>query len=182
MYLSDETLVGIVILLSILAAFQACTFYWYRGKVFHLLHKIWVNMPHILKTPKKLVRSDKGAMGMACAATEPGDKVCLLAGRTTPIVLREVGTGDPVRYVVVGDIYVYMSGSDRKLYNGFIDQKTDSEVTGEVYFQEMRIRYAGMPKSRRSKDRSEECVNAEERARCINRYREEGILQTFHLV
>ena len=61
-------------------------------------------MPHILKTPKKLVRSDKGAIGMACVAAEPGDKICLLAGRTTPLVLREVGSGDQVRYVVVGDI------------------------------------------------------------------------------
>lgn len=84
---------------------------------------------------------------MTCAATEPGDKICLLAGRTTPIVLREVGSGDRVRYVVVGDVYVYMSGSDRKLYNGFIDQQTDSEVTGEVHFQKMRMPYAGMPKS-----------------------------------
>lgn len=179
---SEDTLIGILIPLSFLSSFQIVALSLYRGKVFRLLHKIWANMPHILKKPKKLVRSDKGAIGMACVAAEPGDKICLLAGRTTPLVLREVGSGDRVRYVVVGDIYVYMSGSDRKLYNGFIDQQTDSEVTGGVHFQEMRMRYAGMPKPWGSKGRSEECVNSGERARCINRYRKEGILETFNLV
>ena len=49
--------------------------------------------------------------------------------------------GNRVQYAVVGEIYVYLSGADRKPYNGFLDQKTDDGVTGEVVIRQMWTRY-----------------------------------------
>lgn len=179
---TSSAVLGIVMLLAYIGAPPLVLVPVYRYKVFFLLRKIWTNMARIFKMPKKLVRSDKGAIGMACSATQSGDKICLLAGRTIPIVLREVRNGDQVHYVVVGEIYVYLSEADRKLYNGFLDQKTDDEVTGEVVIRQMRTRYGSAPKPWGLEGRSKEYVNARERARCVDKYRKEGILQSFELV
>ena len=170
-----------LLILAIAAFFyrEIILYHDYNVQVSHLGWKISSNMPFLLETPRRLIRSDKGAIGMACGATELGDKICLLAGRTSPIILRKVGDSDRLRYMVVGDIYVHMSQPDLELYNGFIDQQIDdvaSAPAGSSVCHSRIIEIWG-PESR-----SQQCVFAGARAKCTDRYREEGILQTFHLV
>jgi hypothetical protein len=180
--ISQGHLIAIALCLIVLGVAKLSFFVIYRYKVFHLLRKIWVNMPGVLQTPKKLVLSDKGFTGMAGSEAQPGDKICFLAGRNSPVVLRERRRGDRMQYTVVGESYVYLSVPDRKSYSGFIDQKTDKELINGIYFERRFDTILCVPRLWAAEDRSRECVNAEERRRCIERYREEGMLQRFELV
>ena len=168
--------VAIFMGLMLIGALKVTFFLVYRGRVFNVLGRIWINMPAVLQTPKKLVLSDKGFIGMACSGTQLGDKICFLAGRTSPVVLREMRRGDRMQYTVVGESYVYLSWADREIYSGFIDQ-IPHNIQRNKLARISRVRPTWAAEAGRR-----ECVNAEERERCVQRYREEGMLQRYELV
>jgi Heterokaryon incompatibility protein (HET) len=74
----------------------------------------------------KLVVSDRGFIGRACAGAEIGDKICLVVGCTKAVVLREVRSENGVQYTVVGGAVVALSSRDRGRYWGFLQNKSDS--------------------------------------------------------
>jgi hypothetical protein len=163
------------------AVFQILAYLWYGVEISRLLSEIWLNMGSVLQTPKKLVICDKGFIGMACAGAQPGDKICFLAGRTSPVLLREMRSGGRVQHTVVGDIYVYLSKSDRKFYDGFTNQKCYSHLSVEDDVQRMYTKVSGTTLWG-DEVNSKEWVYPEERIKCVERYREEGILKEYKLI
>ncbi|KAF7535762.1 hypothetical protein G7054_g5142 [Neopestalotiopsis clavispora] len=54
-------------------------------------------------TQRRIFSGDNGYLGLGPRITQPGDFVCLLAGATTPIILRPCDKG----YKVIGESYVF---------------------------------------------------------------------------
>jgi hypothetical protein len=73
----------------------------------------------VAKQSVRLVRTEKGMLGMACRLTQVGDIICLLAGCTVPVILRKVYQGAQIRYKVVAKSFVYLSEEDENFYHGF---------------------------------------------------------------
>ncbi|KFZ24063.1 hypothetical protein V502_01455 [Pseudogymnoascus sp. VKM F-4520 (FW-2644)] len=180
--LSLGRLLGIAIGMVFIGVLRFMVFLIYRYKVLELQLEIWVNMADIFQEPKKLVLSDKGFIGMTCCKSQPRDKICFLAGRSSAIVLREVRCRDQVRYTIVGEVYVYLSGPDRKIYNGFMDQQTEGDPSGEISLYRDRSKDDVLAPPWATEGRSRGCVRLEEREKCVKRYHKEGMLQSFELV
>lgn len=73
-------------------------------------------------TPKRIIVSEKGFIGMACSGVQLGDTVCLIIGCTTPVILREVASasdGDQKQFTVIGEVFVYLSMDDKEYYRNF---------------------------------------------------------------
>ncbi|KAI9898589.1 hypothetical protein N3K66_006949 [Trichothecium roseum] len=59
-----------------------------------------------LLVARRLIRTVRGYLGLASFRAEVGDKVAIIKGCPTPLVLRKV-SGEAERYQVVGDVYVH---------------------------------------------------------------------------
>lgn len=180
--LSLEHLLGIAIGMVFIGVLRLLFFLIYRFKVLDLQLEIWINMADIFQQPKKLVLSDKGFIGMTCCKSQPGDKICFLAGRSSAIILREARCRDGVRYTIVGEVYVYLSGPDRKIYNGFMDQQTEGDPSGEIALYRDRSKDDVLALPWVIEGRTRGCVRLEDREKCVKRYHKDGILQIFELV
>lgn len=52
---------------------------------------------------RRLITTEKGYLGLAIAATEPDDRICILVGCKTPLVLRPRGA----YFQVIGECYIH---------------------------------------------------------------------------
>ena len=52
---------------------------------------------------RRLIITEKGYLGLAVAATEPNDRICILVGCKTPLVLRPRGD----YFHLIGECYVH---------------------------------------------------------------------------
>ena len=52
---------------------------------------------------RRLIATEKGYLGLAIAATEPEDRICILAGCKTPLILRPRGN----HFQVIGECYIH---------------------------------------------------------------------------
>jgi hypothetical protein len=57
-----------------------------------------------VKTGRRLLRTEKGYLGMGSVSVEPGDQVWVLKGGDVPLILRPVKDG---RYRLIGEAYVH---------------------------------------------------------------------------
>ena len=52
---------------------------------------------------RRLITTEKGYLGLAVAATEPKDRICILVGCKTPLILRPQGK----YFRVIGECYIH---------------------------------------------------------------------------
>jgi hypothetical protein len=180
--ISQGRFIAICMSLIVIGVPKLFLFVGYRAKAFHTLGMIWRNMPGVLKTPKRLICSDKGFIGMTSSEAQPGDKICFLAGRTDPLVLREVRRGNRVQHTVVGEAYVYLSGWDQHVYSGFIDQETDEKLTFDINRSLRSRSISRAPLTWATGAKTPWLVTAMGRRKCVERYRNEGMLERYELI
>lgn len=56
---------------------------------------------------KFLLSQDRGRFGLAPAATEEGDMICILYGCSVPVILRRHGTDVDPYFELIGEAYVH---------------------------------------------------------------------------
>ena len=102
---------------SFYASFEACRKYIYRmidttqGTALEASRErdVYIAQVRFSIRGRPLLTTDDGHIGLAPIAAKPGDKVCVLLGCQTPLILRPCGDG---YYKVVGECYIdgFMDG------------------------------------------------------------------------
>jgi hypothetical protein len=87
-----------------------------------------------------------------------------------------------VQHTVVGEAYVYLSGWDQHVYSGFIDQETDEKLTFDINRSLRSRSISRAPLTWATGAKTPWLVTAMGRRKCVERYRNEGMLERYELI